>query len=77
MTYSAKYLVLTFKVYPMQRQRANSKMARHLWIKRYPKLCQTVTGPWWSSGLERQSHRILVMLKVEGSNPRGAYLFAF
>ena len=27
------------------------------------------TGPWWSSGLERQSHGVLVMLKVGGSNP--------
>ena len=26
-------------------------------------------GPWWSSGLERQSYNVLVMLKVEGSNP--------
>ena len=26
-----------------------------------------LTGPWWSSGLERHSI-ILVMLKVEGSN---------
>ena len=28
------------------------------------------TEPWWSSGLEPWSHCNLVMLKVEGSNPR-------
>ena len=27
-----------------------------------------IAGPWWSSGLERQSHDNLGMLKVKGSN---------
>ena len=26
------------------------------------------TGPWWSSGLEHQSHDVLVIFKVEGSD---------
>ena len=33
------------------------------------------TGPWWSSGLERQSHDNLGMLKVEGWNPGIAVSF--
>ena len=36
-----------------------------------PQTIYISNGPWWSSGLERQSHDILVMLKVEGSNPGG------
>ena len=35
----------------------------------FPNLLNLVTVPWWSSGLDRQSHDFLVMLKVEGLYP--------
>ena len=37
---------------------------------------RVVTGPWWSSGLERHSF-VLVMLKVEGSNPGIVVFFRY